>query len=115
MKSEKRNIYKKAIIGALQSGNSVVSACEQLKITRKTFYEWLHKDKEFLSQYEEAIKSRCRVLEDAMFETAIGGNATMQIFLSCNWMPEKYHSIMKVDHTGKVGLGIEFVEIKKNA
>jgi hypothetical protein len=84
---------KQIIIKSLSGGSSVTTACMGADCSRDSFYEWLKNDKTFAKAVDTAKKSRCVVLEDAMFKTAINGNATMQIFLSCNLMPEKFKSV----------------------
>jgi len=91
-KIDKNSYKKKAITESLSTGVSITQACLGAGIARETFYLWL-KDKRFAQAVEIAKRSRCVVLEDAMHKTALGGNATMQIFLACNLMPEKYKSV----------------------
>ena len=113
---------KQTILKSLASGSSVTTACIGADCSRDSFYEWLKNDKTFAKAVDTAKKSRCVVLEDAMFKTAIGGNATMQIFLSCNMMPEKFKSVnhqvltfSKEIEEGKKVLGEAIDEMQKKA
>ena len=92
-KKDKNSYKKKVIIESLSTGVSVSKACKGAKLSRNAFYQYLIKDKSFRDAVEIAKKSRCVVIEDAMFKTAEAGNATIQIFLACNLMPEKYKSV----------------------
>jgi hypothetical protein len=89
-------------------------ACAKVGITRQTYYNWLKKNKKFKKQVEEILKGRNEILEDVMMKTALKGNPTMQIFLACNWMPEKYRNIQKVDIEGKNIISVKIEPFKKD-
>ncbi|MDW8056627.1 MAG: phBC6A51 family helix-turn-helix protein [Elusimicrobiota bacterium] len=78
----------------------ISSVCKKLGISRTTFYNWLQSDKEFAEKVEELNKKRLSILEDAMYSHALKGNPTLLIFLACNWAPDKYKNIQKVDVSG---------------
>ena len=111
MKSDKRNTLKDSVVENIRLGNTVKTACAMVEITRKTFYEWLKSDKVFYQNTRKAKTDRCRVLESAMFKNALNGNATMQIFLSCNWMPDKYRNVNTIEHTAPGGVDIAGINI----
>ena len=89
-KNDTKAYKKKILIQSLSTGVSVSDACLGADICRDSFYEWLKQDKHFAQAVETAKRSRCVVLEDAMHSTAIGGNATMQIFLACRFYSKSF-------------------------
>lgn len=93
-----REQIKKILIKNIELGNSVMKACENANINRDTFYAWYRSDKNFREEVEKAKLSRCIILEEAMFKSALEGNVTMQIFLACNWMPDKYKNLHKIEN-----------------
>lgn len=93
-------VLKKNFLEFLSISPSITYAAVKTGISRRTYYNWI-KDKKFKKAVDEILKKRCEILEDVMYQTAMKGNPTLQIFLACNWMPEKYKNIQKVDIEGK--------------
>ncbi len=116
---------KKALIESFKQGNYIVGACEQTGVARKTFYNWIARDKRFAAEYEKARESNIRVVEDALTKRAVGyeydevtkedgaevkrvtkqiaPDTTAQIFYLCNRSRDKWQNVNKVEVTGKGG------------
>lgn len=90
----------------------ISASCKTVGISRETFYNWIKKDKEFAKKIEEINKKKCEVLEDMLYAYALKGNPTLLIFLACNWMPDKYKNIQKVDVNGQMITQIKIVPFK---
>jgi hypothetical protein len=121
-KNNKNSYKKKALVDSLGNGVSITNACIGADVDRTTFYRWYWNDKRFAKAVENAKKSRCVTLEEAMHSTALKGNATMQIFLACNLMPDKYKSVnhqvltfSKEIEEGKKVLGEAIDDMQKKA
>lgn len=116
---------KKALIESFKQGNHIVGACEQTGVARKTFYNWISKDKRFAAEYEKARESNIRLVEDALTKRACGyeydevtrehgvetkvvtkqiaPDTTAEIFYLCNRSRDKWQNVNKVEVTGKGG------------
>jgi len=112
MKKDKTDTLKSTVIKNIKLGNTARTSCELADISKTLYYTWLKKDKVFYANTTKAKLNRCRVLESAMFKNALNGNATMQIFLSCNWMPVKYRNVNTIEHTGADGKDLRSIVVQ---
>lgn len=101
--SKVRAATQDTFIRSISAGNTTVKASEQAGVDRSTIYGWLREDATFQDRFIKAKTSRTVMLEDAMFATALSGNAAMQIFLACNMMPDRYRNTQYVDAQIKPG------------
>lgn len=107
-------IEKENFLKAYAEKPIIAEACRASGLSKTTFYNLLKKDKEFAKQVEEINKKKCEILEDMMYYYALKGNPTLLIFLACNWMPEKYKNIQKVDITGQHMVTIKIQPFKND-
>jgi len=69
------NIIKKqndAILASMEKGSSMNKACQAAGINPSTFWRRRQEDEQLDAAYESVRESRIQVVEDAMFESAIG-------------------------------------------
>lgn len=92
IKKSKENPEKpiKAILMSLLGGAFVTKACSEAKIARMTFWRW-----EGLCPKLKEIADRCKGsrienVEDALYNSAMAGNVTAQIFYLTNRNPEDW-------------------------
>ena len=48
--------------------------------------------------------SRIKVVEDALFNNAVNGNTTAQIFFLCNRDPDRWQHLYKIQASGNMGI-----------
>lgn len=92
------------ILASIKEGASIEKACKGAGLSRPTFYEWLHDSKGNQERYQKLIDSRSLVVEDALFNTALKGNVTAQIFWLKNRMYDKWSDKQETQHSGEVTL-----------
>ena len=98
MKNDKSDTIKKAIIENLEDGNTISTSCSNVDVSRNTFYRWLKEDPNFKQEVEIAQESRIKMVEDALYKSAIEGDHTAQIFFLCNRAKDKWQDVSKVEH-----------------
>lgn len=81
IRAKKRKRTKERLLIALAESKGIVSyACEAVKITRKTFYEWVKEDAEFAEKVEEITESTLDKVEGKLLEAINDDNLTAIIF-----------------------------------
>lgn len=55
----------------LSDGISLETVAEQACVTRKTLYNWMHKDEEFIAEYETQLRSQLRYAAGEATKTVI--------------------------------------------
>ena len=97
-------VYKKRaldiVLKSLRAGNNLTQACQDAGIDISTLWLWRKKYKDVDEKVEEALYERNVIVEDALFEKAIKGNVTAQIFWLCNRLPERWKNVQKIEASG---------------
>lgn len=101
-KVDKNKLKKQTIIQSIASAANVTAACEAVECSREAYYKWYHTDKKFKKAIDAAKASRVQAVEGALFKSALDGNITAQIFFLCNRARDKWESINKVEHSGRI-------------
>lgn len=83
-----------------KSGGNVTNACQACRITTRTFYRWMDEGGEFYDQADDIINRKTELVVTALFDSAIGGNVTAQIFILKNRQPEKWRDVQQIE--GKI-------------
>jgi hypothetical protein len=84
---------KKAFLQLLAMGNTIASICEGLDIAHDTYHNARKADPEFALLVDEIKGIRHELVEDSLYQSALAGNVTAQIFYLCNREPEKWKSV----------------------
>lgn len=72
------------------NGVSDRQIAENLGISYTTFKKYKKEKSDLSTALKKSGSDRIKVVENAMFKAAVGGNVTAQIFLLANWDPKKY-------------------------
>lgn len=99
---------KQIFLDALRATYSVHHAARAAGICRSTAYNWRREDSEFAQAWEDALEDAVDVLEQSMFERALGGDTTAGIFLLKGMRPEKYKARVASEHSGELRLAAQF-------
>lgn len=78
------------LVDSLEKNPRVGLACKRAKISTGTFYNWYRRWPEFARLMDEAQASGITLVEDRLFENAMSGDTTAQIFLMKKHKPERY-------------------------
>jgi len=79
---DKRDSRKKKFLGALTTHGTVYHAAQAAGISRQTAYRWQRDDPEFADKWDEAHENAVDVVENTMYQQAVGGNTLAGIFYS---------------------------------
>ena len=80
--SNKKKQYKKAILEALEKSLGVVTtACKQVGISRKTYYQYLKEDPEFSSEVRDIENVSLDFAESQLHKQIQNGSTAATIFL----------------------------------
>lgn len=91
VKSTEATLKKiEVVLESIKNGTSIEKACNGAGIYRSTFYDWLRDSKENKDRYDQLIDSRTLIVEDALFNNALKGNITAQIFWLKNRAPDRW-------------------------
>lgn len=92
--ARKRQKIQENFLRLMGAGVSVVAAARACKVSRAQLYRWKDSEPEFEAAWIEARTKfeahRLEQVEDASFENAMAGSATMQKFLLQSYAPETY-------------------------
>lgn len=97
---------KAAVVATLQAGGTFEMAAQAASIDRSTVWQWRQDDPQFMADCERALNSRIRIVEDALYAKAVGGNTTAAIFWLCNRVPERWRHVQNIqlEHSGGVDI-----------
>lgn len=90
---------------------SVLQACSDTGVARRTHYEWLADDPEYKQQFERAKQQAVDALESRVFQRANVESDRLAEFLLKGLKPEVYGDRMKAQISGVDG-GAIGVEVK---
>lgn len=80
--SNKKKQYKKAIIEALEKSLGVVTtACKQVGISRKTYYQYLKEDPDFAAEVNDVQNVALDFAESQLHKQIQDGSTAATIFL----------------------------------
>lgn len=98
-KGDKKNNarVRQIIISSLENAVSITKACESAEVSRKTFYEWCHKDPDFKAKVYAAKESRIAVAEDQLFKNVMEGSQKAIEFYLCNRAKLRWQNVNKVE------------------
>jgi len=87
----KFGVDKKALfLEKVAGGMRFTSASKAAGVDRSTVYNWLQKDPEFAEAYKQAEVAQIELVEDALIQQCLKGNATCLIFFLTNRAPDRY-------------------------
>ena len=99
-----------AILESLSKGSSIEKACQHAGFGRSSFYRWLNKSDKNRQKYEEIIDSRTMVVEDSLFNSAVKGSVSAQIFWLKNRNPKRWKD--NFHNEGSTGIEINITDSK---
>lgn len=102
LRAETMRVKRKALIENLANGATITQACKYVSINRNTYYRWFEGDTKFREAIETAKLVRIKMVEDALYVSALKGNVTAQMFFLANRRPEEWRDIRKMEHTFEV-------------
>jgi len=73
-----------------KSGGAIQAACNSVKLSRTTFYNWMKNDPAFAQKIQNIKEELIDDVENALMEAALAGNVTAQIFYLKHNYPERY-------------------------
>lgn len=73
------------IIKSLGGGTSIYTACQAAQISPMTFWRWRNENPKFGAFIRGVIDARTQIVEDSLYQNALKGNVTAQIF----WLKNK--------------------------
>ena len=77
---DKRDSQKKRFIDALTVQGTVYYAAQAAGVSRWTAYRWREDDLEFASLWDQALQNAVDVVENTIYNQAVGGNTLAAIF-----------------------------------
>lgn len=94
---------KEVFLQALEKSLGIVkTACDQLGISRQTYYNWMQKDPEFKARALDAKEIALDFAESQLFKQIQSGNAASTIFyLKTQGRDRGYQE--RIEHTGADG------------
>ena len=81
---------KEAFLSALSKAANVSLACQESAISRQTAYRWKDEDKEFSSNWDQALDDGVDMLEGIALNRARKNSDTLMMFLLRAHKPQKY-------------------------
>ena len=97
-----------AILESLEKGSTITSACGGADINTFTLRRWRKEDDRLEEDVQERLLTQIESVESALYEKALGGNVTSQIFFLCNRASGKWRHVNKTEHTGAVNMTVAF-------
>ena len=90
----KTETNKKRLIEAMEAHTCIITeACRSAKLTRKTFYNYMEKDKKFRDQINELSDVAVDFAKSSLMKQIENGNTTATIFFLVNKSKGEFISI----------------------
>ena len=93
---DKSDRQKKRFIDALTTHGTVRHAAQAAGVSRNTVYRWRQEDFEFAEAWSEAHENAAGVVENVIYEQAVGGN-TLAAFFYLKAHRPKYRDRLNVN------------------
>lgn len=93
---DKSDRQKKRFIAALTTHGTVLHAAQAAGVSRQTAYRWRQEDFEFAEAWYDAHENAVDVVENVMYQQAVGGNTLAGIFYLKAHRP-KYRDRLSID------------------
>ena len=100
------------ILKEIENGIAISKACEKHDLSRNAFYKWVHLEPENATTLYDIIDSRTVDVEDALYEKAIKGDTTAQIFWLKNRSSKRWKDRQQHDVEFKGNLTVEVSDEK---
>ena len=101
---EQVTAIKDVIVTNLEKGQTHTKSAEIAGISYMTMFRWLKEDDEWRALVDATDGVATKVIEDALYAKAAGGNVTAQIFYLCNRARERWVSVNRMQ-TIQIGEG----------
>jgi len=92
--------------GWAKDGLTDEQIAKNIGITAKTLYEWKNKFSDVCETLKRGKDVVDRQVENSLFESALEGNTTAQIFWLKNRKPKEWRDKQDIEHSGKLGVTI---------
>ena len=79
-------------IALLHQDKTLREACEEAGLSAGAVLERAARNRRVRERLEAALQTQAALVEDALYETALKGNATAQQFYLCNRAPERWRA-----------------------
>jgi len=94
----------RAILTSLKRGSSIEASCSAANVSVVSFWTWRKRDARLDELVKSIYESRVAIVEDVLYETALDGNTTAQIFFLKNravdrWRDRNEHEAVNVTNT----------------
>ena len=93
---DKRDSQKKRFIDALTVQGTVYHAAQAAGVSRQTAYRWREDDLEFASLWDQALQNAVDVVENTIYNQAVGGNTLAAMFYLKAHRPQ-YRDRLNID------------------
>jgi len=90
---EQVDAFKAAFLANLEKGQTHTKSAELAGVDYKTIWRWKRKDEEFDAAIRATEAIAIKVVEDALYVKATGGNTTAMIFWLCNRAGDRWRSV----------------------
>jgi hypothetical protein len=77
---DRRDNQKKRFIETLAAQGTVSHAAQAAGVSRMTAYRWRESDREFASQWDDAMETAVDAVESALYQKAVAGETVPMIF-----------------------------------
>jgi len=93
---------KKELLDALENCYGVIAtACNQVRVSRKTFYNYINRDQKFADQVREIREKNIDFVEDKLLQKINAGDTASIIFyLKCKAKHRGWVERQEIMHTG---------------
>jgi len=107
---------KKEILETLEETYGIIStACTKAKISRRTFYNYISRDKTFAEQIHEIRERNIDVVEDKLFQKILNGDTASIIFyLKCKGKHRGWSEKQQVEHICSDDQSIQITVVRAN-
>ena len=90
------------ILRSLKNGSTLMKACEGADYNYGSLYSLRRKYPRLEQIIEDIYDARCKIVEDALYQSAIKGNPLAQKFFLTNRSYKRWREKIEVENTGKV-------------
>ena len=81
---------------------NVHHTCKALKMSKSSYYDWLHSDPLFEAAIKDAYDGQIEIVESQLFKNILQGKETSLMFFLQNRAPERWKDRRTTEITGKL-------------
>jgi transposase-like protein len=101
---DQRSARRAVLVELIAEGSNLSEAARAVGINRSTLFRWRQADPEFDKAIRSAFVASVEALKREAERRAMNGSDKLLMFLLCNYAPDQFSNLQKLEHSGSLNV-----------